>query len=178
MTGGRSTAAPWTRRTGPPVALGAHLWDDPGVAVEPPFPRSYWVVAGRLAAGAYPDAPPGETGVDVVVDLTAADEGLARYDEDGVRRLSFPVRDFSVPGEDELVATLDAIDAELTAGRVVYLHCRGGLGRTGTVVGCWLARHGTTGEAALERVAELSGSDSSPETDEQRALVRRWPAGG
>ena len=146
-----------------------------------PLPSSYWVVPGRLAAGAYPGAAVGDGSVDVVVDLTSPEEGLPRYEEqlgDGVRRLSFPVPDFSVPGDDALRATLDAIDAELAAGRTVYLHCRGGLGRTGTVVGCWLARHGTTGEAALQSVAELSGSDSSPETDEQRALVRRWPAGG
>jgi protein-tyrosine phosphatase len=36
----------------------------------------------------------------------------------------------------DLRRTLDAIHSELAAGGVVYLHCRGGCGRTGTVVGC------------------------------------------
>ena len=31
----------------------------------------------------------------------------------------------------------------------MYLHCWGGVGRTGTVVGCWLVRHGRTGDEAL-----------------------------
>ena len=43
---------------------------------------------------------------------------------------------------DDLVATLDAIDAELAAGGLVYVHCWAGCGRTGVVVGCWLVRHG------------------------------------
>ena len=138
---------------------------------------SYWVVPGRLAAGPYPARP--AAGIDVYVDLTSAADGLPPYEPElagGARRLSFPVSDFSVPGDDELTAILDALDAELAAGRTVYLHCWGGRGRTGTVVGCWLVRHGTSPEAALARVAELVGHDRSPETDEQRELVRRWGA--
>ena len=46
-----------------------------------------------------------------------------------------PIRDFSVPAPDDLVATLDAIDAELAAGGIVYVHCWAGCGRTGVVVG-------------------------------------------
>jgi hypothetical protein len=139
---------------------------------------SYWVVPGRLAAGPYPAEP--ADGIDVFVDLTSPADGLPPYDAGlapRVRRLPFPVPDFSVPTRAQLEEILDALDAELAAGRTVYLHCWGGRGRTGTVVGCWLARHGTPGEAALVRVAELVGHDRSPETDEQRALVRRWPAG-
>lgn len=33
----------------------------------------------------------------------------------------------------------------LAAGQTVYVHCYGGIGRTGTVVGCWLVRHGLSG---------------------------------
>ena len=37
---------------------------------------------------------------------------------------------------------LDDVDAALADGGAVYVHCWGGIGRTGTVVGCWLVRHG------------------------------------
>ena len=76
---------------------------------------------------------------------------------------------------------LDAIDEALARGRVVYVHCWGGIGRTGTVVACWLRRHGRTGEQAL---AELAGfwtnmqkrhrAPRSPETAGQVAWVHAW----
>ena len=76
---------------------------------------------------------------------------------------------------------LDQIDAALDSGGVVYVHCWGGVGRTGTVVGCHLVRHGMTGEDALARVAELfknmeksARRQRSPETDDQAAFVRSW----
>ena len=37
---------------------------------------------------------------------------------------------------------LDEIDGAILNGKTVYVHCLGGIGRTGTVVGCYLVRHG------------------------------------
>ena len=96
------------------------------------------------------------------------------------RRLA--VRDYSVPSEDEMMAILDTIDGALADGHVVYLHCWGGVGRTGTAVACWLVRHGTPPDEALRRVQAWIATTPnahrrSPETDEQAALVRRWRAG-
>lgn len=44
------------------------------------------------------------------------------------------------PTVDQMRAILDAIDR--AAGSIVYVHCWGGHGRTGTVAGCYLVRHG------------------------------------
>ena len=80
-----------------------------------------------------------------------------------------------------MATILDAIDDALDSGDTVYVHCWGGIGRTGTVVGCWLVRHGCTGEEALAQVAEwwmgmakASPYRSSPETYEQRQYVLGW----
>ena len=49
----------------------------------------------------------------------------------------------------EAVATiLGAIDVALAQGRTADVHCWGWIGRTGAVVGCWLVRHGLTGDGA------------------------------
>ncbi|GAB4580311.1 MAG: protein-tyrosine phosphatase family protein [Anaerolineales bacterium] len=88
--------------------------------------------------------------------------------------LNFPIPDFSTPTPSHMTAILNALDVALAAGHTVYLHCHGGRGRTGTVVGCWLVRHGMTGEQALARIAELRGDHESPETEEQRAFVLNW----
>ncbi|HEX2369931.1 MAG TPA: VWA domain-containing protein [Acidimicrobiia bacterium] len=178
----------------------------PGAA-ESPTSRSYWVVDGRLLAGAYPshvDADAGvrllqqliDAGVDAVVDLTqrhdpgSTDAHLRPY-EDDLERLApssvlvrHPILDLNIPTEDEMVAALDTIDRLLDEGRVVYVHCWGGIGRTGTVVGSWLIRHGVVpAEWALDLLTELRSADRgaghrrSPETGGQRDFVRRWELG-
>jgi protein-tyrosine phosphatase len=111
-------------------------------------------------------------------------EGLAEADDarpTRVSRVTFPVPDLSIPlSREQTRAILDTIDREIEAGGTVYLHCWGGVGRTGTIVGCWLVRHGMNPEEALARVAELwstrPGSEwsSSPQTAEQFDYVREW----
>ena len=76
---------------------------------------------------------------------------------------------------------LDDIDAALEEDRTVYVHCWGGRGRTGTVVGCWLVRHGLDGGDALEQIArlrrDLGHGSPSPETAAQCAMVTGWKRG-
>jgi protein-tyrosine phosphatase len=46
------------------------------------------------------------------------------------------VRDAGVPqGREQMERILATIRDEVAAGRPVYIHCWGGIGRTGTVVG-------------------------------------------
>jgi protein-tyrosine phosphatase len=119
-------------------------------------------------------------GVTVFLDLTEDGE-LPLYDEHlagWATHWRFPIRDFCCPSEADMRQTLDGIDAALESD-TVYLHCWGGTGRTGTVVGCWLVRHGMDADDALARIAELRretayGDRRSPETDEQWAMVRGW----
>jgi hypothetical protein len=159
-----------------------------------PIPESYWVVPGRLLAGEYPGARnPGEarrklrrlswSGVNAFVDLTeAAEYGLVPYRPllpDSTSYERRPIPDMDVVGSAEMRAILDTVDEALAAGRTAYVHCYGGRGRTGTVVGCWLVRHGSTPEAALARIAELrrgtpDGRQPSPETGPQIEMVTRW----
>jgi len=173
-----------------------------------PFARSYWVVPGQVLAGAYPDVWAEEdrarsldallrVGIRTVINLTEASEAsvefclpdyapmLARLAED--RRIEvecqrWPVRDFDVPTVAHMRAILDRIDAAVATGKAVYLHCRGGYGRTGTVVGCYLVRHGlaTPAEALaeLQRLRRSQGQTGmSPQTDAQGGMVRGWQPG-
>jgi hypothetical protein len=176
-----------------------------------PFDRCYWVVPDKLLAGYYPGDPNQggtiakltallDAGIRAFVDLTEEDElnrwgiGLVSYENDlrqaaeakGVAGVSYsrmPIPDLGIRTKETMREILDTIDGEMENGRPVYVHCLGGIGRTGTVVGCWLARHGiASGEAVLERVAELRHNDPSadvpsPETRQQRNFVRTWKAG-
>ncbi len=147
------------------------------------------IVPGRLIAGRHPGAwgpenAPGEVAwllderVTLFVDLTQEGElePYAHLVSPPARHVRLPIRDFSVPAAEDLVATLDAIDAELDAGGIVYVHCWAGCGRTGVVVGCWLVRRGLDPKEALARIGETRGL-GCPQTLEQRLLVLGWEAG-
>ncbi len=59
------------------------------------------------------------------------------------------------------------------ANGAVYVHCWGGVGRTGTVVGCWLLRHGyAVPSDVIDTIQSLRQVDpvrghASPRTDAQ-----------
>ena len=172
-----------------------------------PIPNSYWVEPGRLAAGEYPGATePSEaatklrellkSGVDHFIDLTETTDGLESYSHIAAEEARLlgkttawarhPICDLSVPRTpDQMMSILDAIDNALSRGGTVYVHCWGGVGRTGTVTGCWLVRHGLSGEEALEQIAEWwkgveksHRAPSSPETSGQRGYVMEWKEQG
>ena len=166
-----------------------------------PIPESYWVEPGRLLAGEYPgrfeeeqtrkllDALI-EAGLDVFIDLTRPNEirpySQTLFDEAKmynveVRYQRFPISDFGLPAPEQMKSILDMLDKNLQAGHKIYLHCWGGIGRTGTAVGCYLVRHGKSGEEALNQLAKWWKTvpksyhhSHSPETQEQVDFIRNW----
>lgn len=169
-----------------------------------PTGESYWVVDGFLA-GEYPGAKDlaearaklGQllaAGVTCFVDLTEEGENdllpyahmlseLAAASRTQAEHIRMPIPDISAPSRAQMGEILDLIDARMQQGQAVYVHCWGGVGRTGTVVGCYLARHGiASGDAVLERIAELRRSTGkrsrkSPETVRQAEMVTNWREG-
>ena len=169
-----------------------------------PLPNSYWATPLLLACE-YPgalqeiDAAPRldallGAGIRDFYDLTEVGE-LQPYEmqlrerathlgipSESIRFRRFPIRDVSVPSPKRLEEALAALEDSAAAGRRAVVHCWGGVGRTGTVVGCHLMQHlGLNGEEALERIAEewqgVAKSrrvPHSPETEEQAAYVRAY----
>ena len=164
-----------------------------------PVPDSYWVVDDLLLAGEYHgEIDPDETrrklrafldaGVRLFVDLTEEGELLSYHSslmeealsmDVKVTHVRVPVRDLGIPTIQQVHDVLARIAEALSAREAVYVHCWGGIGRTGTIVGCWLRGAGHTADEALARIERLrhgipDGGRRSPETSEQRRFVTDW----
>lgn len=162
-----------------------------------PLDRSWWV-DDHLLAGAYPgDKVPKkarrkvsallQAGVTLFLDLTTDRDRLDAYepfitelDPSGrIRHNALPVPDVQPPTVAEVDLALQLIDDEAASGGITFVHCWGGIGRTGSIIGCYLARD-IGGEAALVELQRLrrgsaDADRTAPETEAQRALVRDWP---
>lgn len=162
-----------------------------------PIENCYWVEPGRLLAGEYPRdlgltpsvekiAALIDAGISAFIDLTSPEDELPPYDHliGSAVYERFPIHDMSVPESPEHAARIIArIEDHLDAERTVYVHCWGGIGRTGLVVGCWLRSRGLAGDEALERLQELWAECPNsawwpyiPQTAEQIEWVREWEA--
>jgi ADP-ribosylglycohydrolase len=160
-----------------------------------PIDESYWVIEDCLLAGRYPGGKtPKEAerrvnsllqaGFDFFIDLTEPDE-LPPYDiylPGSVSYVRKPIPDHGVPAYREHMTEIQAeIEGALARGRRVYVHCRAGIGRTGTVIACHLIEQGLTPDEALIRLNELwQGNERAatwpdvPETDEQYDYILAW----
>jgi protein-tyrosine phosphatase len=166
-----------------------------------PVPESYWVIPGLFLAGEYPIREDIEesiqrinayldSGIDTFINLTEMGE-LVPYEsflQENARNKGititchrFPIVDYGLPSTETMKTILDTIDNTLAGNHKIYLHCWGGVGRTGTTVGCYLVRHGKTGEEALSQIAEWwktvpksSIFPQSPETKAQQRFILNW----
>ena len=173
-----------------------------------PFPRSYWVYEDMLLAGFYPGSDHQDimtakltalldSGIRYFISLMEPDEvdhkgkpfvnyvpALQRLAEQRgitVACHNFPIPDQDITTQGNMESIITIINhAMFELQTPVYVHCWGGKGRTGTVVGCWLTDRGlATGDSALALVQGLRKNDphahlASPETGAQYRFVLDW----
>ena len=80
-----------------------------------------------------------------------------------------PVPDFTPPAQEQIDRMLEFIDAQVADGRPVAVSCYAGIGRTGTVLACYLVSKGAWPGDAVEEVRRLR--PGSVQTPEQEAAV-------
>lgn len=163
-----------------------------------PIQNSY-KVRDRVYAGEYPREYDDKKSVDKIeqfkrfrithfIDLTEEGE-LRPYDQmlaSPMQHIRFPIQDVSVPASIEsvkdLIGQIQGILNESDRNKV-YIHCWGGVGRTGTIVGCLLSHqhnydYNETMGALKKAFSDCpkSAYRETPETREQRNFIARYAA--
>ncbi len=165
------------------------------------FVHAWWVEPGKVLAGEYPgDRKPAvaatrinllvDAGIRTFVDLTTPEDRLEPYAEIvaaaatsrclDLRHCNVGIPDFSVSDDATYDQLVDLIHREADRGGV-FVHCWGGIGRTGTVVGCLLAASGLGYDDIVDRLAALREGTRkavrpAPEADSQHEVLRRRSA--
>jgi protein-tyrosine phosphatase len=165
-----------------------------------PIQNSYWVIPGRFRAGEHPAIGSVDgtrlkirwllsQGINIILDLTEMGEADINYPtyihnesisfDKPVSYQRIPIQDWSTPSRKKMIEILETIEEHLRLGKNIYLHCYGGLGRTGLAVGCYLGNQGMPGDQALAKILELRNQipgepKKSPETEKQKRMVLEW----
>jgi protein-tyrosine phosphatase len=173
-----------------------------------PIPNSYWATP-LLVACEYPYTPANpntpkldallRAGVRTFIDLTECGE-LQPYcgdiltsraevlgiDTRTIEFHRFPIPDRCLPKSTEFMySVMEVLKDNEKRGRITAVHCRGGIGRTGMVIGCWLVESGRTedgGEALAviaqrwKTVEKCTRYPHSPETGAQYDFVLHFKA--
>jgi atypical dual specificity phosphatase len=113
-----------------------------------------------------------QQGIELLVSLTEDPPRRDWINEAGLFLLHVPVEDLTAPSQEQIDQIVSAIDKAHGQSWGVGVHCGAGLGRTGTVLACYLVTQGLSGKNAIARIRRLR--PNSIENDDQERAVQEF----
>lgn len=113
-------------------------------------------------------------GVQALVSLTEKPLSEEAVRQSGMRYLHLPVADMEPPTLEDVCRFMDFVEQAQRSKLPVVVHCRAGMGRTGTLLACYLVHRDCPPEEALAQIRRRR--PGSIETLAQEAVVREYAA--
>lgn len=129
-----------------------------------------WIDKPHLAALAFPQDREElhwlrRQGIQLLISLTEEPPRREWINDAGLLLLHVPVEDFHPPSQRQIDLCISAIAKAQEQAMGAAVHCRAGLGRTGTILACWLVAQGKKAQEAISLIRKLR--PGSVETSEQ-----------
>ena len=143
-----------------------------------------WLIENKLAAMAYPESEDAFTllyrmGIRVMLNLSEAPYPYETPRKIGMLTKHIPVADFTAPTLDQVKQAVAVLSSCLDSHMPVAVHCLAGLGRTGTILACYLVAMKMPANNAIIIIREWRpGSIETPEQEdvvfEYERCVNTW----
>lgn len=137
-----------------------------------------WLIDGEIAGHSAPQSEAdlyylNNKGIKALVRM--AESHKARVKTAQVAKLGFsdchePVPDFNAPNQVQIERMITFISQSVAEGKPVGVSCGADIGRTGTILACYLVSKCYTAEQAIQEVKHKRGAEI--ETDAQKEAVR------
>ncbi len=143
------------------------------------LPNFSWVIEGKLAGMARPNTEEAlkalkSQEVTAFLSLTEEPLPLSLLGKYQLQAEHLPIPDFTAPDIQQVEQATQIINKFLEEGLKVGVHCGAGLGRTGTILACYLVREGASASDAVTQIR--TKRPGSIETPEQETIIRQYDA--
>ncbi len=141
------------------------------------LPNFSWLVEHKLAALSYPESEDAFTllwmmGIRALINLTEEPLPEEMLRKVGIQTEHIPVVDFTAPTLQQAKQALAMIHFYLDRNMPVAVHCIAGLGRTGTILACYLVGEGISADQAITTIRKWR--PGSIETLDQEAVIHEY----
>jgi len=150
------------------------------------MPRNFsWLIQGEIAGMARPMSMVADleflkdNGIEAIVSLTEIPLHKTLIEEFGFEYKHIPIPDLASPAQEQIEEFVFFVNNLTTSKKKIVVHCDAGIGRTGTMLACYLVNKGCSANSISEVRKKRPGSIETIEQEdtilkyEERILKKR-----